>query len=574
MLAALISIVATWLLIGPAFLGLGLALRRAAGVPAESPEDLLAAFWVGWAAALGALQWTSLFLPIGWPARLIVLVLGVAGFVFHGRAIAAIAWPRNARRAAFVACLALFALWLANQSTAPIVLYDAGLYHLTQVRWAASFPAVPGLGNLHVRLAYNNASFLYNAFMSAGPWQGLAHHVSNGLLLLAMAARLGLGAWRRLFGREAKPSDLAALILLGPALSQCFRHASSLSPDLPAFALGVLVCLELIRLALDNLPPGAKRAAAFHVLVLASAGLAVKLTFAVFGFTAAVAALALLWRARPVFRPMAAAGVLSAFIVAPWFARGVITSGCPFYPSQALAVNVDWRVPPEIARNDLQWMRSWARVPAAPPDQVLAGWSWLRPWTRGLFAYEEHVFDVVLPLLIALIAGVALLARPGPKPWRAAACAIPCAAAIVFWFFSAPLPRYAAASLWALAAGLAAAASLARSSGRHGAFGRAAWAAAALVLAAAACHGRDRFIAPGPDRGLYPLPVAAVEPRLTHSGLIVFTPRRGEQCWDAPLPCAPALNPRLRLRQPGCLAAGFTLSSQRDLPALCKDALP
>jgi hypothetical protein len=43
-------------------------------------------------------------------------------------------------------------------------------------------------------------------------------------------------------------------------------------------------------------------------------------------------------------------------------------------------------------------------------------------------------------------------------------------------------------------------------------------------------------------------PAARVEPRVTSAGLEVNVPAEGMQCWDAPLPCTPALEPHLAWR--------------------------
>jgi hypothetical protein len=43
----------------------------------------------------------------------------------------------------------------------------------------------------------------------------------------------------------------------------------------------------------------------------------------------------------------------------------------------------------------------------------------------------------------------------------------------------------------------------------------------------------------------------------THSGLLVQVPRKGDQCWDAPLPCTRYFNPNLELGDPQSLPSGF-----------------
>jgi hypothetical protein len=60
--------------------------------------------------------------------------------------------------------------------------------------------------------------------------------------------------------------------------------------------------------------------------------------------------------------------------------------------------------------------------------------------------------------------------------------------------------------------------------------------------------------------GWEPIKARPLARKETSSGLVVFIPQRTDQCWDAPLPCTPYFNDRLRLRIPGNLASGFTVS--------------
>jgi hypothetical protein len=50
----------------------------------------------------------------------------------------------------------------------------------------------------------------------------------------------------------------------------------------------------------------------------------------------------------------------------------------------------------------------------------------------------------------------------------------------------------------------------------------------------------------------------------TDSGLVVHVPKDSteDQCWDAPLPCAPSADRRLRLRRPGDLGSGFVIDRE------------
>lgn len=67
-------------------------------------------------------------------------------------------------------------------------------------------------------------------------------------------------------------------------------------------------------------------------------------------------------------------------------------------------------------------------------------------------------------------------------------------------------------------------------------------------------------IRPGPDAGFYPIPKVPVYTYRTKSGLILYTPQKGDQCWDIHLTCVPYPDSQLRLIAPGDLSKGFAIS--------------
>jgi len=64
--------------------------------------------------------------------------------------------------------------------------------------------------------------------------------------------------------------------------------------------------------------------------------------------------------------------------------------------------------------------------------------------------------------------------------------------------------------------------------------------------------------------GYQAVPQVALTQVRTDSGLMLYTPRAGEQCWDAPLPCTPYVNLTLSLREADDLSSGFIVTDYED----------
>ncbi|QNP52660.1 hypothetical protein H9L05_02570 [Hymenobacter qilianensis] len=78
---------------------------------------------------------------------------------------------------ASLSILAVLGIRLLHQSTLAPANFDSGLYHFQTLKWLNEYPTVPGLGNLHGRLAFNSSWFpllsLFRYGSPAGPMYGL-----------------------------------------------------------------------------------------------------------------------------------------------------------------------------------------------------------------------------------------------------------------------------------------------------------------------------------------------------------------------------------------------------------------
>jgi len=139
---------------------------------------------------------------------------------------------------------------------------------------------------------------------------------------------------------------------------------------------------------------------------------------------------------------------------------------------------------------------------------------------------------------------------------RYAPFVVPALGVLLFWFVTAPDPRFAGALFWYMAAGSLSVAGARTCSSRKALT----VSGLSLMVTILLTLPRSKIIRPGPDGGFYPIPQVQVHTFKTNSGLTLFVPNNGDQCWDAPLPCTPYPNSNLRLRTDGNIAAGVAMS--------------
>jgi hypothetical protein len=581
---------------GAAITGVGLAMRRAFVPPGERTlifGDLFASFWAGVSVTLILLQTWHLVFPIQWPVAAIVWGIGIAGLMASRRELWAWLRGRHSPVASGVAVLAM--AWVANRATGPVMAYDAGLYHLSAIRWAREYPLVLGLGNLHGRLAFNNSSLLLAAMLEVGPWVGRSSHLVNPLLMLPMLMRVARSAVavctagaERLVGAR-RTYHAFNLLLLTPMIAMALRREFS-SPDTDTPAALAAMAAASILVDTFTRPPSSHSDDAFRLLAIvgaAASSVTIKLSMAVFSGSLVVILLvyaALDARARlnrpllSVAGPAIGAGMFAAALLGVWMIRGVGLSGYVLYPSSASSAPCEWRVPVQLVDSERDKVHVWARQYYEPhPSQPLAGMRWFKEWAGSL--RRRALYDVLAPLAITVLAtawlvGARLVGKLPARPAVLWILGVPCGFAIAFWFVEAPAPRFASQLFWIAAAVTAGAAlASARLPARQ-------FADVALVIAVAPAlllvrqHAlrawletpttasvAHAFLNPaGPDLGVFgDHPVIEVVPFVTAWGLSVNVPKAGDQCWDAPLPCTPYPRRQLRTRRPGDVASGFVL---------------
>lgn len=569
-ISTLLPLVCAWACMLCVFCGMGLLVlnvrRRTAGLDSA---QLALAPWLGWAAALAVLQVWHLLLPVRGEALTLLCLLSATGYVLNRRALAAFVVARGGVLALAAAGSIPVMLWVASHCANQPGVYDCGLYHLSAIRWVCEYPAVPGLALLHGRLGFNNSSALYAALLDQGLFSHRSHQLAGGFLVLLLFARSALAAVR--WGRARTPAihEIFYALAAVPVAIWVVNagEVSSPTPDTMVFLLGFVVAGELLRVMIARAgsegEDGRDPKDALQLALLAAAGTACKMNFAVPAAVAVVLAARTVFRRIPERKRRLRVGVslagVAALVLIPWAVRGVILSGYPAYPMAVGGVPVSWKVAPESAKCEAEWIKAWAREPGRPKEEVLGSWSWVGRW----FARETriHKADVVMPVALGAFAVVlALRRRRMAEAGSMAAFLLLPVSAIVFVLATAPNPRFAGAAFWIF--GLACLswflASLPRPVGwRVGVI----WAALMLAREITAVEALGPW-----QRDAGPARTAPVKTMVTESGVKVFVPETGDQCWDAPLPCTPYFSPSLRLRNPANLAQGFTREHEGALP--------
>jgi len=537
---------------------LGKAFRVDDPIP---PAPLLLAVGLATLGAFAGLL--SLALPMRWGAHAAVLTCAIA-IVTAQRPLYTRLCHRFARRITALHPLvkvsaALVLLWLLEGATTTPTAYDTGLYHAQAIRWIEEYGAVPGLGNLHFRFAFDSSWFVLQALLDFAFITG-APIYALGSWLLGLAAVFALLGADAMLRKAQLPTDLLRVLLLVLLFPLLGTWISSPSPDPVVGALTWIV--------LASAWEAARRGELLHpnsttlsLLVLCVFLVTVKMSAAPIALLALAIGIAFARRDR---RPGAAALLVLPAFALPYVLRQLVISGYPNFPLTALdPFDFEWKMPRRSGSDVAALVVSWAHAPGLMPREAYATlpFGWLRLWRGGIRPITALLF---LALLAGLAARALAMRRAGERD-ESVQHAIVIATAlsgVAYWSFLAPDPRFGV-GFYPIAALLLWLPWITRAASHLGP-------PAVAVLAIGALGGQLLVISdvsPRPEsivgRLIRPARCPTVPMTTIEMGnFSIAAPEQGDQCWYDPFPCAPIAipNPNLFRRRPDW-ADGFRIEA-------------
>jgi len=307
---------------------------------------------------------------------------------------------------------------------------DTGLYNAQAIKWIRNYPVIEGLGNLHGRFAYNSMFFVMSSPFIFEikdalifPLTGISFIVLIfKLYFLAKDEKRNGTIWMALF--------YVLLILLGILI--LLSQLNSPSPDI---ILSVLIIYSFILvITAQNKLVNHNISQYILVNLLIFTCVAFKLS-SVF----LVLVLPLFWKGDVIKRILISL-ITGIIVISPFLIRNYYLSGYLIYPYPAIDIfNVDWKIPLEKAIAEKAWIVSWARVPYKTYTEVLSMdfKDWIVQWFNLMANMSRPivVFDIltIFGLIVMIIKKDLFLAK----------IQLIIILNLVFWFFSAPDPRFA-----------------------------------------------------------------------------------------------------------------------------------
>ena len=421
-------------------------------------------------------QIVSLFTKVSLGANLVLLALSVLIAVYYREELGDELLSMLSKLKAganFYVYLAVF-LIMAYGASHGYMHYDSDLYHAQAIRWIEEYGIVRGLGNLHVRLAYNSSAFPLSALYSFRFLGGQSYHVMSGFfaLLLAWQCVDIKNVLRRGHPVISDFARLAAIYYLFTIYDEMMAPASD-------YFLSCLVFYIIIHWLDMNVRHERSYLPYILLALLGVFAITIKLSAAPMLLLTIVPIYKLFHnRTKEKMRAFWVSVALAFVIVLPFLIRNIILSGWLLYPVTFLDFfGFYWEIPKGVAAYDALEIRTFGR---GYNDVATYGNVPMREWIPNWFASITGLNKIMLVLaLLSIIVYVIylvyfVLAFAGEKSEKIkgfnnskvfeishrsmlsmadfltiGGTLIGCFA---FWFLSAPLIRYGIVYVWLLPA--------------------------------------------------------------------------------------------------------------------------
>lgn len=316
--------------------------------------------------------------------------------------------------------------------------YDSDLYHAQSIRWIEEYGVVKGLGNLHVRLAYNSSIFAVSALYSMKFLLGQSLHAVNGFmaLLLSISILDIMDSFKR---KKFILSDFARIAAIYYLTMICDEIVA------PASDYAIMITIFYIVIKWISLLEEKEKSIAPYALLCVGGVYAVSLKL--------TAGLILILLIKPAYMLIKKKKVkeiimylsMGIIVILPWIIRNVIISGYLVYPYPELDLfDVSWKIDSYVAAVDAAEIKTWGRAiyDATLVDLPITQWfgNWFQTTLSGL---EKLIIlaDFVC-IVIAFIIAIYVFVK---KKWQHLDYLLVVGtilASYIFWQLSAPLIRY------------------------------------------------------------------------------------------------------------------------------------
>ncbi len=429
----MIVVVLAWILIFLVFYIFGytvITLIKKISGKDDSPVDFAEYYFTGFLTVSTFSSIISIFAPVATPLLILVCIAALVLFTINRKGIISVLkWDLNILKSlpgTDKAALFLLILFILTIIVHPITLGDTESYHAQTIQWIRKYSVVPGLGNIHGRLAFNSMFFIISGLFTFQIKEVLIFPII-GITFMIVAVKLYL-----LYEGEMRSGNVLKgimfILMLLISLPLLIYDLNSTSPDV----ICSLLVIYTFVLILEKKSVSWHRFVLLNMVVISCITFKLSSIFLIFGL--------LFFIRQDFFRRILLTIGASTLILVPFLIRNYYLSGYLIYPYPAIDLfSVDWKIPYDQVMDMKSEIAGFAKIPFLTYQEVLAMNinEWLVPWFNTLTSNQQYL------LIINLFSVFTFIIMLVKKEFFLASLQTLIFINLIFWLSMAPDPRFA-----------------------------------------------------------------------------------------------------------------------------------
>lgn len=380
--------------------------------------------------------WIHIFMPISPIISIMGLVLGVCFvFFFMTRGLFKDMCNKTYIFAFIIAFL--FVMWAGCLSESA---YDTGLYHIQATKWVQESPLIFGLANIHTRFGFNNILYNFSAISEASHIVGIRSFITNEIMTFFTL----MGSLMVCFSLRFD-SIYRCFVALGCVwLLAVFPNLQGLYAEGYLGLVGFCIVAYLIYI-LESSPSHTQDSlfAFFLLFILAFFSVYIKISAIMLIPCVLVLFFQYFKLSKHSFKILVFLLIVPFLLGIIWGIKGICLSGAVAYPAGLFYFeSLPWAVDNITRVGEVATIHNWAKVGGASnPKELLESGKWVGYWFSQYIMPLSYRIGLILSIIAICIGAV--LAFTKKSVFRIYIPLLVCLfLGILFWFFSAPDPRF------------------------------------------------------------------------------------------------------------------------------------
>jgi hypothetical protein len=405
--------------------------RQKGDCDALSPDEY---FFSGFLILSAFSAFLSIFIPVGYKILILVCLIALLLFLINFREIEAI-FKEVVRRILLLKkqeflILLFLIFFILSAVVQRITLGDTESYHAQSIQWIRKYAVVPGLGNIHGRLAFNSLFFVISGLFTFQIRDILIFPL-NGICYIVLLIRLFfLYTDEDKIGSKWKSVFYVLVLLI--SLLMMIPNLNSPAPDVICGILIMYVSVYIFNLLDKGTELTLSQIILLSLVVFSCITYKLSSIFLIFAFIPFIK--------RDFIKKGLIVSGIGILVISPFIIRNYYLSGYLLYPFPSLDIfHVDWKIPFQNVLAEKSEIEGWAKISVIPYPEVVKMkiYEWIVPWFKALNFNNKMIVS------INLLSAFTFIIMLFKKDLILVKIQMIIFINLIFWFLSAPDPRFA-----------------------------------------------------------------------------------------------------------------------------------